>query len=306
MDSMIRAELKKELKAEIYAELKQELKVKIDRQVAREIARLKDELRAELSGTGTQDPGLDATHKLAIEGVPSANDNERQGMSTMNRKPSFARRLSFTRKSKPKSEPVNKEIDIHKETAQERLGMILSGSANQSVTGVVVSEIEAGSKLDKHRKLKPGDCIHSVNGTPVNSVADATELLRTSKGVILLSISRRPLPPDWRQKYVVIDGTIKIWYRNKRDNLSMFSHPFANDQRKADVNEHDDATDSEEEFYDMSTRRRESVSDAIVVKQGLERGASFPGTSQAHCGATQSPSLEPASIDRHGLKSIPL
>lgn len=265
LPSAVVSQLKRELKAELRAELKHELQSKMEKAVAREIARLKDEFREEFQGTLEHD----------VQGDDGDSQGHESKLSTRRQLQSFSRKLSFSRRPKSKTDSITKEIDIHKETEQEPLGMILAECVDKSIRGAVVSEIDAGTKLDRHRKLKPGDCIHCVNGQAVTCVREASELLRASKGAILLCISRRPLPPGWKQKYVVVDGKIKIWYRNKAENLSMFSHPFGNEMSKAEVNEEDDPSDSEDEVYDDAHRTRSSsISDAISRKLSFERNAS--------------------------------
>ena len=123
--------------------------------------------------------------------------------------------------------PRTLEVDVFKATPTTRLGLTLQPPEDETVAGVVIAHIDANSPLREAKKLLPGDIVTSVNCVPVASLSAVSAQIQQASGVLRFEVLRRPLPAGWRTKYVVVEGEIRIRYRNKNLSLWMLSHPHA-------------------------------------------------------------------------------
>ena len=172
----------------------------------------------------------------AITSAPSAAEPVKRA--------SLLRSLSFGRKTKG---DVHFEADVFKEQPNARMGMRIADPEDEKLQGVIISQIDRSSVLRK--KLKPGDLIMSINGVAVADRAAALAALRTATGVILLSLMRRPMPPGWTERCVMVEGEIAVLYKNKKEKLKLLSHPHAK-QKEGAARSTGQSTEEEEEEED--------------------------------------------------------
>ena len=160
--------------------------------------------------------------------------------------PREMRILSFGRAKGPQT----LEVDVFKATPTTRLGLTLQPPEDETVAGVVIAHIDANSPLREAKKLLPGDIVTSVNCVPVASLSAVSAQIQQASGVLRFEVLRRPLPAGWRTKYVVVEGEIRIRYRNKKLGFWMLSHPHARQTHAKETMEASVAdSDSEDEAH---------------------------------------------------------
>ena len=88
-------------------------------------------------------------------------------------------------------------VELHKRSADERVGLTFdalvttsktkAGALVERVVGVVVAEVGDDS-LAKSR-VRAGDVVHAVNGSPVSCPGAAAILVRETTGTVVLDVS---------------------------------------------------------------------------------------------------------------------
>ena len=88
-------------------------------------------------------------------------------------------------------------VELHKRSADERVGLTFdalvttsktkAGALVERVVGVVVAEVGDDS-LAKSR-VRAGDVVHAVNGSPVSCPGAAAILVRETEGTVVLEVS---------------------------------------------------------------------------------------------------------------------
>jgi hypothetical protein len=146
--------------------------------------------------------------------------------------------------------PQTLEVDVFKATPSTRLGLTLQPPEDETVAGVVIAHIDANAPLREAKKLLPGDIVTSVNCVPVASLSAVSAQIQQASGVLRFEVLRRPLPAGWRTKYVVVEGEIRIRYRNKKLGFWTLSHPHARHTHTKETMEASVAdSDSEDEAH---------------------------------------------------------
>jgi len=190
--------------------------------------------------------------------------------------------LSFGRAKGPQT----LEVDVFKATPTTRLGLTLQPPEDETVAGVVIAHIDANAPLREAKKLLPGDIVTSVNCVPVASLSAVSAQIQQASGVLRFEVLRRPLPAGWRTKYVVVEGEIRIRYRNKKLGLWMLSHPHARHTHTKETMEGAVAdSDSEDEAHGAEPPTPRSIGSARPMPHGGEGAACASPTDVASCAA---------------------
>lgn len=129
--------------------------------------------------------------------------------------------LSFTRKRAPKASTTRLSLDVYVPPSCEAVGISLAEPAQPAGGAVAIADLRADSVL--RPKLEPGDLLHAINGHKVSGHKEAASLLRKSRGVLLLEVTRHSsLPEGWEQ---ALDEQRRVFYVNRQEGLRSSKHP---------------------------------------------------------------------------------
>jgi len=87
------------------------------------------------------------------------------------------------------------EITLLKPNVDETLGITFEVPEDMSLKGVLITAVREGELVSKSKKLKVGDVVHAINGTPVVTPDEGAALLRYAQGTIHLLVTRAGAKP---------------------------------------------------------------------------------------------------------------